>query len=211
MPTAFRSGVDPARERRSRPTREDPRRKQLLQDLEEIFLAEGFSSLTTDELCKRLRCSKSTLYSVAGSREQIIQAVVRHFFAHSTAAIEAKVSATTDPAGRIVEYLKGVGEAMDRNSPAFYEDMVSYPPTAEIYRLNSQAAADRVQAMIEEGLRDGIFRSADAALASLTVAYLMDGVQSGEVLEATGLSAGEAFAELGELLVHGLAVRSGKA
>jgi len=41
----------------------------------------------------------------------------------------------------------------------------------------------------------------------MTVAYLMDGVQSGEVLQATGLSAGAAFAELGELLVHGLAVR----
>lgn len=172
-----------------------------------IFLAEGFSSLTTDELCKRLRCSKSTLYRVAGSREQIIQAVVRHFFAHSSATIERDVLSTTDPAAWIVAYLEGVGRAMNRNSPAFYGDMVSYPPTAEIYRLNSQAAASRVQAMIEEGVREGSFRSADAALASMTVAYLMDGVQSGEVLRATGLSAGAAFAELGELLVHGLAVR----
>jgi AcrR family transcriptional regulator len=204
----LRSSVDPVKDRRLRSNREDPRRDRLLRDLEEIFLGEGFSSLTTDVLCKRLRCSKSTLYSVAGSREQIIQAVVRFFFAHSSAEIEAAVSSTTDPATRIVTYLEGVGKAMNRNSPAFYEDMVSYSPTAEIYRMNSQAAASRVQAMIEEGVREGIFRSADAALASLTVAYLMDGVQSGEVLEATGLSAGAAFAELGELLVHGLAVRS---
>ena len=195
-------------DRRRRTRRQDPRRERLLRELEEIFLGEGFSSLTTDQLCKRLRCSKSTLYSVAGSREQIIQAVVRYFFAHSSADIEADVFATTDPASRIVKYLEGVGRAMKRNSPAFYEDMVSYPPTAEIYRLNSQAAAARVQAMIEEGVSEGGFRPADAALASLTVAYLMDGVQSGEVLEATGLNAGAAFAELGELLVHGLAVRS---
>jgi len=189
------------------PRREDPRRERLLRELEEIFLSEGFSSLTTDELCKRLRCSKSTLYSVAGSREQINQAVVRYFFAHSSAEIEAHLGAATDPASRIVTYLEGVGRAMNRNSPAFYEDMVSYAPTADIYRLNSEAAAARVQAMIEDGVREGSFRPADAALASMTVAYLMDGVQSGEVLQATGLSAGAAFAELGELLVHGLAVR----
>jgi hypothetical protein len=37
----------------------------------------------------------------------------------------------------------------------------------------------------------------------------MDGVRSGEVLEATGLSAGEAFTELGELLIHGLSLCPG--
>jgi AcrR family transcriptional regulator len=206
VPSASRSS-DAVRDRRLRTKREAPRRERLLRELEEIFLREGFSSLTTDQLCKRLRCSKSTLYSVAGSREQINQAVVRYFFAHSSAEIEADLSAASDPASRIVTYLEGVGRAMNRNSPAFYEDMVTYAPTAAIYRLNSDAAAARVQAMIEEGVREGSFRAADAALASLTVAHLMDGVQSGEVLRATGLSAGAAFAELGELLVHGLAVR----
>ncbi len=196
------------RDRRVRRTRADPRRERLLRELEEIFLSEGFSSLTTDELCRRLRCSKSTLYSVAGSREQINQAVVRHFFARASAQIEADLGAASDPSSRIVTYLEGVGRAMNRNSPAFYEDMVSHAPTAAIYRLNSDAAAARVQGFIEEGVGEGSFRAADAALASLTVAYLMDGVQSGEVLRSTGLSAGAAFAELGELLVHGLAVRN---
>ncbi|MBB6627574.1 TetR/AcrR family transcriptional regulator [Nocardioides sp. KIGAM211] len=207
MSSASRLGIEAVRDVR-RLKRDDTKRERMLSQLEEIFLAEGFSALTTDELCKRLRCSKSTLYGVAGSREQINQAVVRHFFARSTEAIEADVSSATDPGTRILEYLAGVGKAMNRNSPSFYADMVSYPPTAEIYRLNSRAASRRVQAMIEDGVGAGVFRSADAALASLTVAHLMDGVQSGEVLEATGLSAGEAFAELGELLVHGLAIRN---
>ena len=184
-----------------------PRRERLLDELEEIFLAEGFSTLTIDELCRRLSCSKSTLYAVARTREQIIQAVVRHFFAGATAAVEARLDPEASPAERIVSYLGGVGAAMHRNSYAFYSDMVTFAPTAEIYRRNAHAAAQRVQAMIEEGVRDGSFRRADAALAGLTVAYLMDGVQSGEVLDATGLNAGDAFTELGQLLIHGLSVR----
>lgn len=184
-----------------------PRRERMLDDLEEIFLGEGFSTLTIDELCRRLSCSKTTLYTVARTREQIVQAVVRHFFAKATAAVEAQLNPGANPAERIVNYLAGVGAAMHRNSYAFYEDMVTYEPTAAIYRLNSQAAAQRVGEMIEEGVRDGSFRAADAALAGLTVAYLMDGVQSGEVLDATGLDAGDAFTELGQLLIHGLSVR----
>ena len=183
------------------------RRSLLLDRLEEIFLAEGFSSLTIDDLCRRLNCSKTTLYSVADSREQIIQAVTRHFFARATATIEREVEDEKDAARRVVRYLAGVGTAMRRNSIAFYVDMVSYEPTASIYRLNSDAAAARVRSFIEEGVATGEFRRANAGLAGQAVALLIEGVQSGELLERTSLTAGEAFSELGELIVNGLSVR----
>ncbi|MBT2554151.1 TetR/AcrR family transcriptional regulator [Arthrobacter sp. ISL-5] len=199
--------VAATRDRRPRKTNDGGRRAELIDELEGIFLAEGFNALTIEDLCKRLHCSKTTLYSVASSREQIIQKVTRHFFERSTAAIEVEVADTPDPAERIVRYLAGVGTAMSRNSHAFYLDMVSYEPTADIYRLNSRAAARKVQEMIEEGVRSNVFRPADAALAGQAISLLIDGVQSGELLEATGLAAGEAFTELGELLIHGLAVR----
>ncbi len=184
----------------------DARRSELIERLEAIFLDEGFSTVTVDDLCKRLRCSKSTLYTVAGTREQIIQKVTRHFFEKSTALIEEEISKESDPALRIEKYLAGVGAAMRRNSREFYLDMVSYEPTAEIYRTNSRAAARKVQGMIEEGVRINTFRATDAALAAQVVALVIDNVQSGAILEATGLSAGEAFAEIGQLLIHGLAL-----
>lgn len=148
------------------------------------------------------------MYSVASTREQITQKVTRHFFERSTATIEVEIANTPDPAERIVRYLAGLGTAMRRNSRSFYVDMVSYEPTAEVYRLNSRAAARKVQGTIEEGVRSGTFRSSDAALAGQAISHLIDGVQSGELLEATGLTAGEAFTELGELLIHGLTVRT---
>lgn len=200
-PTASAARKPPARMRGVAP---DARRNALLDRLEAVILAEGFSDLTIDDLCRRLQCSKSTLYSIAGSREQIIQAVTRHFFAGATEAIEEKVSLETDPAQRIVQYLDGVGSAMRSNSPAFYRDMVGYGPTAQIYRLNSDAAARRVRAMIEEGVDAGAFRPTHVALASRAVALLIDGVQSGELLDGTELSAGEAYSEIGELIVNGL-------
>lgn len=207
MPVPRPLAIDRSREALARRRSADPRRERLLDNLEEMFLREGFSRLTIDELCRRLSCSKTTLYTVASTREQIVQAVVRHFFARATAAIEAQLDPDGSPAERILSYLAGVGAAMHRNSYAFYDDMVAYAPTAAIYRVNSQAAAQRVREMIEEGVHDGSFRRADAALAGLTVVYLMDGVQSGEVLDATGLDAGDAFTELGQLLIHGLSVR----
>ncbi|MFD6073446.1 TetR/AcrR family transcriptional regulator, partial [Amycolatopsis lurida] len=45
------------------------RQRALLSELEAVFLAEGFSQFTLDDLAARLHCSKSTLYALAPSKE----------------------------------------------------------------------------------------------------------------------------------------------
>ena len=52
------------------------RRAELFDGLVALLLAEGFSALTLDELAARLRCSKRTLYALAGSKEQLVRAAV---------------------------------------------------------------------------------------------------------------------------------------
>jgi AcrR family transcriptional regulator len=196
----------------SRPLRHSPRRRvvdsgraaELLAQASDIVLAEGFTSVTMDELAQRLGCSKATLYSVAGTKEQLVQAITRRFFIDAAAEIEAKVAAETDPRQRIRSYLSGVGTAMRRHSPAFYDDMVSYAPTARIYRRNSDTAARRVHELIDEGVAAGAFRTLNGTFAAHVVAVAIDALQSGALLRSTGLSAGDAFSELGDLLLDGL-------
>ncbi|MER5671918.1 TetR/AcrR family transcriptional regulator [Pseudonocardia alni] len=200
-----------------RAPRRSPRRRQvdtarmeeLLTQLEQIVLAEGFTAVTMDDLAQRLGCSKATLYSVAGTKDQLVQTVTRRFFQQAAAQIEAAVAAETDPRVRIRTYLTGVGTAMRRNSPAFYDDMVSYEPTARIYRKNSDTAARRVHELITAGIRSGAFRDVNGTFAARLVAVAIDSVQSGVLLEGSGLTAGDAFSQLGDLLLDGLSRPTG--
>ncbi|MEU5318553.1 TetR/AcrR family transcriptional regulator [Streptomyces sp. NPDC021056] len=185
------------------------RRDELLRQAEAIILAEGFTSVTMDELAQRLGCSKATLYSLASTKEQLVLAVTRAFFRDATAEIEQAVQAEPDPRQRIRVYLTGVGTAMRRHSLAFYDDMVGYEPTAQIYRKNSAAAARRVHELIEEGVQAGVFRALNGHFAAQVVAVTIDAVQSGILLERTGLTAGDAFSELGDLLLDGLSAGQG--
>ncbi|MFD5162151.1 TetR/AcrR family transcriptional regulator [Streptomyces hawaiiensis] len=180
------------------------RREELLRQAETIILTEGFTTVTMDELAQRLGCSKATLYSLASTKEQLVLAVTRAFFRDATAEIEQAVQAEPDPRQRIRVYLAGVGTAMRRHSHAFYDDMVGYEPTAQIYRTNSAAAARRVHELIEEGVQTGVFRALNGHFAAHVVAVAIDAVQSGILLERTGLTAGDAFSELGDLLLDGL-------
>lgn len=93
---------------------------------------------------------------------------------------------------------------MRRHPHAFCDDMVGYEPTAQIYRKNSAAAAHRVQELIEQGVQSGAFRALNGHFAAQVVAVTIDAVQSGVLLERTGLTAGDAFSELGDLLLGSL-------
>ncbi|MGN9842111.1 hypothetical protein ACTMTI_28690 [Nonomuraea sp. H19] len=98
---------------------------------------------------------------------------------------------------------------MRRHSHAFYDDMVGYEPTAQIYRKNSAAAARRVHELIEEVVQTGVLRALNGHFAAQVVAVTIDAVQSGVLLERTGLTAGDAFSELGDLLLDGLSSGQG--
>lgn len=70
------------------------RQRALLRELEELFLAEGFVEFTLDDLAARLRCSKSTLYALAASKEQLAVKVVAHFFKGAAERIEQRIEAS---------------------------------------------------------------------------------------------------------------------
>ncbi|MGC9543991.1 hypothetical protein [Streptomyces sp. UG1] len=76
-------------------------------------------------------------------------------------------------------------------------------------RKNSAAAARRVHELIEEGVQAGVFRALNGHFAAQVVAVTIDAVQSGVLLERTGLTAGDAFSELGDLLLDGLSSERG--
>lgn len=200
------NGVTPAAPLKSPRRRrvDTARREDLLGQVTDIFLAEGFTSVTVDDLARRMHCSKSTLYGVGATKEQLVVAATKHFFGTEADRIEHAVTAYDDPQVKITTYLEGVAQAMRRNSPAFYADMVSYAPTAEIYTRNTARAAERIQEMIDEGVHAGVFRSTNGAFAAQVVALAIEAVQSGTLLERTGLSAAESFAQLADLLLNGL-------
>ena len=196
-------GRTPRRSARKR-TVDTARTEDLLTQAGDIVLAEGFTTITMDQLAQRLGCSKATLYSAAGTKDQLVQTITRRFFITAAEQIEEAVAEESDPRQRIRTYLTGVGTAMRRHSPTFYDDMVTYEPTARIYRKNSDRAAQRVQEMIDDGIRAGAFRDVNGTFAAQLVAIAIDAVQSEVLLHSTGLSAGDAFSALGDLILDGL-------
>jgi AcrR family transcriptional regulator len=183
--------------RRSRPA--------LLAELVQLFLAEGFAQFSLATLADRLHCSKTTLYVVAASKEQIVLAAVREFFKQAAERIETRVGAMGDPAVQLEQYLMAVSDELKPATERFYADLLAFEPASKVYRDNTLAAARRVQEMVSEGVAGGTLRPLNAAFVGAAVTRIMAGIQSGEIGSETGLDDAEAYRQLADLVLRGLA------
>ena len=180
------------------------RRTELFDALVDLLLAEGFARLTLDDLAARLHCSKRTLYGLAGSKEQLVRAVVVHFFRGATERVEAAVRAVDGPARQVEAYLHAVARDLAPASTEFFDDVAGFPPAAEVYERNTRAAARRVQQLVDAGVAAGAFRAVHAAFVGDVVSTVMVRIQQRGVVGATALADAEAYEALSDLLLHGL-------
>ena len=180
------------------------RHEALLDGLVDLFLAEGVAQLTLADIAARLRCSKSTLYALGPSKEQLVATAVRRFFRTAAEDVEQGVAAHRRASGRLAAYLGAVADALRPASDAFMRDVARHPSGAEVYRRNTELAAQRVGDLIGEGVEQREFREVHAAFIANVIASTMERIQSGEIARATGMSDAEAYDELAALVVHGL-------
>lgn len=180
------------------------RRAELFDTLVGLFLAEGFAHLTLDEIAARLRCSKSTLYTLAGSKDQLVQAATVHFFRNAAVDVEERITDVAGPRERITAYLSAVGVVLAGASDRFMEDLDGFAPARAVYEQNTTIAARRVQELITEGVAEGVFRDVHAAFAADLVATMMVRIQQRAVRATTGLDDAQSYRELAAILTGGI-------
>jgi len=182
------------------------RQDELFGQLVELFLREGFADITLAAAAQRLHCSKSTIYSLASSREQLVQKAVVYFFKNAAERVERKLAGSDDPTDRIAAYLRAVGDELRPASVAFMDDVATFPPANAIYERNTHFAAARVHELISAGVQEGAFREVPAAFIAEAVSAVMVRIQQGGMSEGTQLTPAQSYDELATLLVHGIRV-----
>jgi AcrR family transcriptional regulator len=188
------------------PARSSPRREAILGELVDLFCAHGFAQVGINDLASILRCSKSTLYDVAPSKEQLITAAVREFFRRATERIEAALVREADPAAAVGTYLTAISVELATGSPQFFVDLDRFPPAREIYTRNTRVAARRVRDLVGEGSagRPGV----DARFLGVVAGQVMESINSGRASAETGLDHAASYRALADLITAGARVES---
>ncbi|OUZ11218.1 hypothetical protein BHE97_05075 [Aeromicrobium sp. PE09-221] len=176
-------------------------RQVLLDELIDLYLAEGFLRFGTAELAARLRCSKSTLYAIAGSKERIIVTAVRAFFRRATEGVEDAIAGHEESPQAVSRYLEAIATQLRPASARFFADLDAFEPAGEIYQQNTRYAARRVQQLVR-GIDDAP-GPLTSAFAGAVAGQLMDAIHRGEIEALTGLDDASAYHQLAALLTAG--------
>ena len=180
------------------------RQIEVFERLLDLSLERGFAAYTLEQAAVALRCSKSTIYALAATREQLIRQVTVAFFRRAAEHVEARVAAESDPVRRIEVYLLAVADELRPASAEFMDDVAGFAPTREIYERNTAIAADRVRQLIVDGIESRVFRDVPTAFIAEVVSSVMVRIQQRIVSQNTGLSDAEAYADLANLIVNGI-------
>jgi AcrR family transcriptional regulator len=142
------------------------RLQRVLDEAEELFAQEGFLHFSTDELARRLRCSKRTIYAVAPGREKFFEAVILHRVTKAEDATIAPLRNAPTVQAAVQGCINVSVEQAQESTPLFMRDVMLFPAGRRAVDKWRTDIADELERVIERGIGEGLFRKIDPRVAA---------------------------------------------
>ena len=179
-----------------------PRQRELFNALLRDFLVEGFESFTIDNASKRYHCSKSTIYGLGTTRDEILTRILVSYFKEISRRTAPEITPGTSFIQAFMDYFDDIKEALSAASPKFMKDLANDPVAREIYAINTKAATGIIHDLLERGVESGEFTIDSIPFTSRLIQQAMEDIQQGTYSDV--LETKEAYANLGRLILNGL-------
>ena len=180
-----------------------PRHREVLDELESLFLRDGFSGYSVRELAAHVGCSRRTLYELAPSKDELVLIVFDRFLHRvGRAALESIEPGTPFP-DQIRSYFRG-GLELQRISQVFGEDLADDPAARRLFDRHYGYVMAVVEELVERGIAAGEFR---AVTPRIVAGMLAGGAQlfnQPDVLADSGIELTAATDELLDLVARAL-------
>lgn len=183
---------------------ESPRMRRLLGDLETIMMSEGFLHLSTDDIARRLRCSKASLYRLAPSREELFELVIGRWLARMREAGYREVMAADGWPAKFIGHIAVVRASAKEASQRFMQDLGAFPRGYAILADHQRRRIEMLEFIIAGGLEAGDFKSIHVRLAADLILTSLRRVVDPDFLASVGLSMADAADEWLRILAFGV-------
>jgi len=180
------------------------RGRELLDALEAIIVEEGFASLTIGDMAARLRCSRSTLYDLAPSKDELVLVVVDRRLRRIGRIKQARLDELNDQADQLRMVISGKFRELSETGIRFMEDVAKTPAVQRLIADHFRYGVALLREVIEDGIAVGRFRPLHSLLVAETIDAALERIQRPEVLRDMNISFEEATVELMDLLCAGL-------
>ncbi len=180
------------------------RQRELLDELEELVVAEGLADLTMAQVAARVNCSLRTLYGIAPSKEELVLAVVDRRLHRIGRGAIASLDATLPPLDALRAYLRAVNEAVQPETATYARNLADVPGAQRLLDGHEDYVIAVTRSLLDRAVGDGQIPPVDTA----SVAHVLGGLgrefARPEVAAAAAGSPKATADALGEILIRGL-------
>lgn len=180
-----------------------PRHREVLDELEASFFADGFAGRSVRELAAEVGCSRRTLYELAPSKDDLVLLVLDRFLHRVGRAALDQIDPAAPCAEQVAHYIMGAAE-LQRVTTVFAEDLADEPAARRLFDRHFEYVTAVTAEIVQLGIRRGEFRPvAPAVVAGTLGASAAYFAQTGFLAEA-GVDYDTAIATLVDLVTRSL-------
>lgn len=177
---------------------------EFLDELAALFLAEGIRDLTIGEIARRMRCSRTRLYAIAPTKEEIFLFIVDRFFTGVFEEGKATAARAPNPARALIESLAVGVNAGKRTSVAFLRDVEASEQPRQSFDRYQLARTRSFSHLVDQGVAEGMFVECHGAVVAELVLGAALRLRQPAFLSREGLTLESAFDEFYRVLLRGL-------
>jgi len=190
------------------------RKRAILQAARTLFAHFGPRKVTMADIAQRAHLAKATLYYYFKSREDILREIIRNEGAELWRRVNEAVAQEHDPVAKLKAYVHTRFRAIEELSVYYSSLTEDYLRNYEFIeterRTYTELELKTIEAILEEGVRQGKFEIANPRLAAFAITMAMKGleypliVEKGVEVDGRHLGMDEALDMMLDLLLKGI-------
>jgi AcrR family transcriptional regulator len=142
------------------------RLRRVLDEAEALFSQEGFLHFSTDQLARRLRCSKRSIYAVASGRKKFFEAVIVQKVNRARDSTIGAIRNAPSVQAAVQGCIQTSVQQTQNVSAVWLRDVMLFPAGRQAIEKWRTDIANDLEQLIERGVREGLFRKIDVRVAA---------------------------------------------
>ena len=183
------------------------RREELLDGVMDLIAARGFSDVRVNDIARELHCSLASLYKIAPNKDSLVSMAISHWGERVLADAETNARESATAIDKAKCYYESAMESISALSHGFRRDMERFESSRLAYRVISDTFVDRFAQLLGEAAQAGEIPPINTRFLAGMFRHIATAVRDEDLLESSGLTAGEAMAEIDKVIWDGLRCR----
>ncbi len=184
----------------------------LIERISGIFISEGFSKVSMDELASSLKISKKTIYKNFASKEILIEKIMLFIISKIEKSVSEIVNSNQNAILKLTNLLEFFGNSFINVGEKILKDIeLNFPSLwKKIDKIRSQIIRENFTKMIAQGKKEGlIIDKPDELILTIYISAIRSVVNPQFIIQ-NNLSFKEAMDNTFDILLNGISTTKGK-